>query len=162
MRVVVSELRFGLGFDVHPRGDAPPLLLGGVRFEDEPRLEGHSDADVVCHAVADALLGAAALGDLGAHFPDHDPSTAGMRGVDLLGRVVELIRGAGFRPASCDVVVVAELPAVTPRRDEMRGNIARVLGVSLDRISIKATRPEGLGLTGDGAACLALAVASTS
>jgi 2-C-methyl-D-erythritol 2,4-cyclodiphosphate synthase len=158
----VAELRFGLGFDVHPRGDEPPLLLGGVRYEDEPQLKGHSDADVVCHAVADAFLGAAALGDLGTHFPDEDPATAGMAGVDLLGRAVELIRGAGFRPTSCDVVVVAELPAIAPRRDEMRANLARVLGVLVERISIKATRPEGMGLTGDGAACLALAVVSTS
>jgi 2-C-methyl-D-erythritol 2,4-cyclodiphosphate synthase len=158
----VAELRFGLGFDAHPRGEAPPLFLAGVRFEEQAGLKGHSDADVVCHALADALLGAAALGDLGSHFPEDDPATSGMRGVDLLGRVVDMVRATGFRPASCDVVVVAEVPAVAPRRDEMRGNIARVLGVSLDRVSIKATRPEGLGLTGDGAACLALAVASPS
>ncbi|HET6771191.1 MAG TPA: 2-C-methyl-D-erythritol 2,4-cyclodiphosphate synthase [Actinomycetota bacterium] len=158
----MTELRFGLGFDVHPRGDAPPLLLGGVRYEDEPRLTGHSDADVVCHAVADAFLGAASLGDLGTHFPDDDLATTGMAGVDLLGRAVELIREAGFHPTSCDVVVVAELPEIAPRRDEMRANLARVLGVPVERVSIKATRPEGMGLTGDGAACLALAVASTS
>lgn len=158
----MAELRFGLGFDVHPRGDAPPLFLGGVRFEEEPGLKGHSDADVVCHAVADALLGSAAQGDLGTHFPEDDHATAGMGGMELLGMAVELIRGAGFQPASCDVVVVAELPSIAPRRDEMRANLARVLGVSVDRISVKATRPEGMGLTGDGAACLALVVASTS
>lgn len=162
MRVFVAERRFGLGFDVHPRGDAPPLLLGGVRFEDEMRLEGHSDADVVCHSVADALLGAAALGDLGTYFPDDDASTAGMGGMDLLAKVVELIRESGLRPSSCDIVVVAELPAIAPRRDEMRANLSQALGVPIDRISIKATRPEGMGLTGDGAACLALAVATTS
>lgn len=158
----MAERRFGLGFDVHPRGDAPPLLLGGVRFEDEMRLEGHSDADVVCHSVADALLGAAALGDLGTYFPDDDASTAGMGGMDLLAKVVELIRESGLRPSSCDIVVVAELPAIAPRRDEMRANLSQALGVPIDRISIKATRPEGMGLTGDGAACLALAVATTS
>ncbi|HEV2907362.1 MAG TPA: 2-C-methyl-D-erythritol 2,4-cyclodiphosphate synthase [Actinomycetota bacterium] len=158
----MAELRFGLGFDVHPRGDAPPLLLGGVRFEDEMRLEGHSDADVVCHSVADALLGAAALGDLGTYFPDDDASTAGMGGMDLLAKVVELIREGGLRPSSCDIVVVTELPAIAPRRDEMRANLSQALGVPIDRISIKATRPEGMGLTGDGAACLALAVATTS
>lgn len=162
MRIFVAELRFGLGFDVHPRGDAPPLLLGGVRFEDEMRLEGHSDADVVCHSVADALLGAAALGDLGTYFPDDDASTAGMGGMDLLAKVVELIREGGLRPSSCDIVVVTELPAIAPRRDEMRANLSQALGVPIDRISIKATRPEGMGLTGDGAACLALAVATTS
>ena len=158
----MAEFRFGLGFDVHPRGDAPPLLLGGVRFEDEMRLEGHSDADVVCHSVADALLGAAALGDLGTYFPDDDASTAGMGGMDLLEKVVELIREGGLRPSSCDIVVVTELPAIAPRRDEMRANLAQALGVPIDRISIKATRPEGMGLTGDGTACLALAVATTS
>jgi 2-C-methyl-D-erythritol 2,4-cyclodiphosphate synthase len=162
LRIFVAERRFGLGFDVHPRGDAPPLLLGGVRFEDEMRLEGHSDADVVCHSVADALLGAAALGDLGTYFPDDDASTAGMGGMDLLAKVVELIREGGLRPTSCDIVVVAELPAIAPRRDEMRANLSQALGVPIDRISIKATRPEGMGLTGDGAACLALAVATTS
>ena len=162
MRIFVAELRFGLGFDVHPRGDAPPLLLGGVRFEDEMRLEGHSDGDVVCHSVADALLGAAALGDLGTYFPDDDASTAGMGGMDLLAKVVALIREGGLRPSSCDIVVVTELPAIAPRRDEMRANLAQALGVPIDRVSIKATRPEGMGLTGDGTACLALAVATTS
>jgi 2-C-methyl-D-erythritol 2,4-cyclodiphosphate synthase len=158
----VADLRFGLGFDVHGRGDTPPLMLGGVPFEEEPRLEGYSDADVVCHAVADAFLGAAAQGDLGSHFPEDDPSIAGMGGLDLLGRVVALIRELGFHPASCDVVVLAKRPAIAPRRDEIRGNLAGVLGVPMDRISVKATRPEGMGLTGDGAACLALAVASAS
>ena len=158
----MAELRFGLGFDVHPRGNEPPLVLAGVRFEDEAGLEGHSEADVVCHSVADALLGAASLGDLGTHFPDDDPATADMSGLDLLGRTIELIGRVGLRPSSCDVVVVAELPAIAPHRDVMRANLARALGVSVDRISIKATRPEGMGLTGDGAACLALAVASTS
>ena len=162
MRIFVAELRFGLGFDVHPRGEAPPLLLGGVRFDDEMRLEGHSDGDVVCHSVADALLGAAALGDLGTFFPDDDASTAGMGGTDLLARVVELIREGGLRPSSCDIVVVTELPAIAPRRDEMRANLSQALGVPIVRISIKATRPEGMGLTGDGAACLALAVATSS
>jgi 2-C-methyl-D-erythritol 2,4-cyclodiphosphate synthase len=162
LRIFVAELRFGLGFDVHPRGDVPPLLLGGVRFDDEMRLEGHSDADVVCHSVGDALLGAAALGDLGTFFPDDDASTAGMGGMDLLAKVVELIREGGLRPSSCDIVIVTELPAIAPRRDEMRANLSQALGVPIVRISIKATRPEGMGLTGDGAACLALAVATTS
>ena len=147
---------------MHPRGTEPPLLLGGVAFQGDPQLEGHSDGDVVCHAVADAFLGAATLGDLGAHFPDDDPATEGMAGLDLVGRIVELVREAGVHPASCDVVVIADAPAIAPHRDEMRANLARVLGVPVDRVSIKATRPEGMGLTGDGVASLALAVASTS
>ncbi len=148
----------GLGFDVHPRAPGRPLMLGGVRFEGEDGLRGHSDADVVCHALADALLGAAALGDLGEHFPEDDPQTAGMAGLELLSRAVRLVREAGLAPASCDVTVVAERPPVSPRREEMRANLAEALGLEPDRVSVKATRPEGLGLAGDGAGCLAVAV----
>jgi 2-C-methyl-D-erythritol 2,4-cyclodiphosphate synthase len=150
--------RVGLGVDVHPRDADRPLFLGGVRFDGEPGLGGHSDADVVCHALADALLGGAALGDLGRHFPDDDPATEGVRGLDLLGRAVELVRGAGFRAASCDVTVLAERPPVAPRVDEMRGNLAEALGLDPAGVSVKATRPEGLGLTGDGAGCLVVAL----
>jgi 2-C-methyl-D-erythritol 2,4-cyclodiphosphate synthase len=158
----VAEVRFGLGFDVHAWGTSPPLMLGGVRFEEEPRLVGHSDADVVCHALGDALLGAAALGDLGDHFPEEDPEMSDLGGLELLRRVVTLINEAGLRPASCDVVVVAEHPSIGPHRQEIRANLAGVLGLPVDRVSVKATRPEGLGLTGEGAGCFALAAASTS
>jgi 2-C-methyl-D-erythritol 2,4-cyclodiphosphate synthase len=151
--------RVGLGFDVHPRDDARELWLGGVRFEGEPGLAGHSDADVVCHAVGEALLGACALGDLGGHFPEGDGSTAGLRGLDLLARCVELAAGAGFRAASCDLTVVAERPPVAPRREEMARALATALGLDPSSVSVKATRPEGLGLTGDGAGCLAVVVA---
>ncbi|MFL5799377.1 MAG: 2-C-methyl-D-erythritol 2,4-cyclodiphosphate synthase [Actinomycetota bacterium] len=151
--------RVGLGFDVHPAAEGRPLLLGGVRFEGEPGLAGHSDADVVCHAVGEALLGAAGLGDLGRHFPDDDPATEGIGGLDLLDRCVGLAEGAGFRPASCDLTVIAERPAVSPRRDQVSANLAAVLRVESAAVSVKATRPEGLGLTGDGAACLAVVVA---
>jgi 2-C-methyl-D-erythritol 2,4-cyclodiphosphate synthase len=155
----VAELRFGLGFDSHPRDDARPLWLGGVSFEEEPGLAGHSDADVLCHALADALLGAAALGDLGRHFPDTDPAFEGMAGLDILSRTVELVRAEGLEPYSCDLTLIAERPALAPRRDDVRRNLARVLGIGdLGRVSVKGHRPEGLGLTGDGAACLALAV----
>lgn len=157
----MSELRFGLGFDSHRRSDARPLSLGGVAFEGEPGLAGHSDADVVCHALADALLGAAGLGDIGEHFPDGDPAYADLAGRDLLARVVELLAASGVRPVSCDVVVVAERPSIASRRDEMRNSLADTLGTSIDRVSIKGKRPEGLGLSGDGAACLALAVVAT-
>lgn len=152
------ELRFGLGFDSHPRDARRPLILGGVSFEDEPGLGGHSDGDVVCHALADALLGAAALGDVGEHFPDTDPSVAGIAGPDLLSRAVRLIRDAGFVPDGCDLVVLAERPHVGARRDDMRAVLAKTLGIGMDRVSVKATRPEGLGLSGDGVGCLALAV----
>jgi 2-C-methyl-D-erythritol 2,4-cyclodiphosphate synthase len=156
----VDEIRIGQGFDVHPWAPRRPLVLGGVRFEGDAGLEGHSDGDVVCHAVADAMLGAAALGDIGMHFPDTDPTIAGIGGRELLSRTVALLREAGFMPASVDLTVVCERPAVAPRRDEMRGVLAEALDIQIDRVSVKATRPEGLGLTPDGIGCLALATIS--
>jgi len=156
----VADQRFGLGFDVHPWAVGRPLFLGGVRFPGEPGLLGHSDGDVVCHAVADALLGAAALGDVGEHFPDTDPKVAGIEGMDLLARVVAKIRVRGLAPFSVDVTVVADRPAVAPVREEMRRNLAATLGVAVDRVSVKATVPEGLGLSGEGVGCIALAVLS--
>ena len=153
----MPEPRYGLGFDSHPFDQGRPLVLGGVGFEG-PGLAGHSDGDVVCHALADALLGAAALGDLGAHFPDTDPAVAGIGGPELLRRTMGLLHGAGFTARSCDLVVLAERPTIGPRRDEIRTRLAEALGVEVDRVSVKATRPEGLGLTGDGVGCLALAV----
>jgi len=152
-------MRFGLGFDSHPRDEARSLSLGGVAFEGETGLAGHSDGDVLCHALADALLGAAGLDDIGHHFPDTDPAMEGIGGLDLLGRVVALIRSEGLVPYSCDLTLVAERPALAPRRDEVRRRLAGALAIEdLARVSVKAHRPEGLGLTGDGAACLALAV----
>ena len=155
---MVTDRRFGLGFDSHPADPDRPLVLGGVRFEGERGLAGHSDGDVVIHALADALLGAAALGDIGRHFPDTDPGTEGIAGTELLGRTLELLAGHGYGPESCDVVVLAERPPIGPRSDEMRAVLAAALGIGPERVSVKASRPEGLGLTGDGAACLALAV----
>jgi 2-C-methyl-D-erythritol 2,4-cyclodiphosphate synthase len=154
----VAETRTGLGFDVHPRQAGRPLLLGGVRFEGEDGLAGHSDGDAVCHALADALLGAAALGDVGEHFPDTDPAVAGIGGLQLLGEVVEVVRRRGLEPHGADVTVIAERPAIAPVRDRMRSSLARALGIEVSRVSVKATRPEGLGLSGDGVGCLALAV----
>jgi 2-C-methyl-D-erythritol 2,4-cyclodiphosphate synthase len=158
----MAELRSGLGFDVHPRATGRPLLLGGVRFEGEDGLAGHSDGDAVCHAVADALLGAAALGDVGLLFPDTDPAVAGIAGLELLRRTVEAVRSAGLAPEGADVTVVADRPSIAPARDEMRARLAEALGVPVERVSVKATRPEGLGLTGDGVGCLALAVLRTA
>lgn len=153
--------RVGLGFDVHRRSPADSgrhLRLGGVLFDAEDGLEAHSDGDPVCHAVADAMLGSAALGDVGLHFPDSDPSTAGITGLDLLGRTVSLVESAGFAPSSVDVTLVCERPSIAPRREEIRTSLAGALGLPLDRVSVKATRPEGLGLSGDGIGCLAVAV----
>lgn len=134
------------------------LLLAGVHFEGHDGLAGHSDGDVVCHALADALLGAAALGDLGQHFPESDPALAGIAGVTLLARTVALLAHAGLAPGSCDVTVICEEPAIGPRREEMRAELAAALGVTIGQVSVKATRPEGLGLVGDGVGCLAIAV----
>ena len=152
----MNELRVGLGFDVHPRDEGRPLVLGGVRFDGEPVLAGHSDGDVVCHSVASALLGASALGDLGDHFPDTDPAVEGIAGLDLLGRVLSMLEAKGLTPRVCDLTVIAERPRISTRREEIRGNLAATLGIQIEEISVKATRPEGLGLTGDGAACMAV------
>jgi len=156
----VGEQRFGLGFDSHSRDETRPCRIGGVEFEGEAGLAGHSDADVLCHAVADAMLGAAGLGDLGRHFPDTDPRYEGMRGLELLRRTAGLVRERGLKPTSCDATVIAERPAISTRSDEIRANLARALGLGEARVSVKATRPEGVGLSGDGAACIALAVLS--
>ena len=153
----MGEPRVGLGFDVHPREVGRPLLLAGVSFEGEDGLAGHSDGDAVAHAVADALLGAAALGDLGDHFPDTDPAVAGIAGIELLARTVDLLARTGLRPTGCDATVVCDRPPIAPRREEMRDRLAATLRVGLDRVSVKATRPEGLGLTGEGIGCLAVA-----
>jgi 2-C-methyl-D-erythritol 2,4-cyclodiphosphate synthase len=154
----VGEAVTGIGFDVHAWDASRPLWLGGVRFEGESGLAGHSDGDAVCHAIADAVLGACALGDVGQHFPDTDPAVNGIGGLELLTRAVGLAADANLFPWSCDVTVICDRPAIAPRRDDMRTALARALDVPLERMSVKATRPEGLGLSGDGVGCLALAM----
>jgi 2-C-methyl-D-erythritol 2,4-cyclodiphosphate synthase len=153
----VTDLRVGLGLDLHPPELGRPLYLGGVRFEGEPGLAGHSDGDVLCHAVADALLGAAGLGDLGEHFPDTDPDFEGIAGLDLLARVVALLAERGWVPRGCDLTLLAERPRIAAHREEIRRNLAAALALPLDDVSVKATRPEGLGLSGEGAGCVAIA-----
>jgi 2-C-methyl-D-erythritol 2,4-cyclodiphosphate synthase len=150
-------MRVGQGFDVHPFSDDPgrPLVLGGVRLDGARGLAGHSDADALTHALADAVLGAAGLGDLGRHFPDTDARWAGAVSLDLLGRVVELAVGAGLTPVNADCTVVAETPRLAPSIGAMVENLSRVLGAP---VSVKATRAEGLGAIGraEGIACLAV------
>ncbi len=153
------QVRVGIGLDVHAFADGRPLRLGGVEIPHDRGLAGHSDADVVLHAIADALLGAAALGDIGQHFPDTDPRWAGADSRQLLRRVVELVRAAGFGPANVDVTVVAQEPKLAPYRDEMRRQIAACLGVDLSAVSVKATTTEGLGFTGRREGIGAIAVA---
>lgn len=148
----------GIGFDVHARDAARPLWLGGLLFEGEPGLEGHSDGDVVCHALADAFLGACALGDVGQHFPDDAAGTEGISGTTVLEGAIGLVERRDRTPISFDVTVLCERPAVAPRREEMRERLAQIVGVPVDRASVKGTRPEGLGLTGDGIGCFAIAL----
>ena len=153
--------RVGMGFDVHPFStDAPgerPLVLGGVRFEGERALAGHSDADVVAHAVADALLGAAGLGDIGMHFPDTDPAWAGADSIRLLVAVVGLVTAEGWTVANVDCSVVLEAPRLAPRRGEMQACLSDAVGAP---VTIKGKRAEGLGALGraEGVACWAVAL----
>jgi 2-C-methyl-D-erythritol 2,4-cyclodiphosphate synthase len=150
--------RVGIGFDVHPRAPGSVLMLGGVRWDGEDGLAGHSDGDAACHALADALLGACALGDVGQHFPESDPDLEGIAGVDLLARTLTIVRTAGFAPSSCDLTIICLRPAIAPRRDEIRGLLATALALEVGAVSVKATRPEGLGLQGDGIGCMTVAV----
>jgi len=153
-------LRAGIGFDVHRFDDARPLILGGVTIEGHPGLTGHSDADVLCHAVADAVLGAANLGDIGEHFPPGDPQWKDASSLTLLDRVREMTSAAGYRVSSVDAVLVLESPKIAPFRDEMKANVARALDVSPDVVGVKATTTDGLGAIGrgEGAACTAVAL----
>lgn len=151
-------MRVGLGFDVHPFGGPDrPLVLGGVRVPAERGLAGHSDADAVAHAVADALLGAAGLGEIGEHFPDTDPRWAGADSMAILAEVVTMVRAAGWAPVNVDCVVVLEMPRLAPVRSEMQRRLASVVGAP---VSVKARRAEGLGAIGraEGVACLAVAL----
>jgi 2-C-methyl-D-erythritol 2,4-cyclodiphosphate synthase len=152
-------VRVGLGFDVHPFSDDPGrrLVLGGVHLPGERGLAGHSDADVVAHAIADALLGASGLGDLGRHFPDTDPAWAGADSLAILAGVVDLLAGAGWSVGNVDCTVVLEAPKLAPHRAEMVANLAGVIGAG---VSVKATRAEGLGAIGrgEGVACWAVAL----
>lgn len=151
-------MRIGLGYDVHAFAEGRPLVLGGVTVPHDRGLLGHSDADVLAHALMDAVLGAMRAGDIGAHFPDTDPAYAGASSVDLLARVGALARDAGWRLADADCVLVLERPKVSAYRDEMRSRMAAALGVDVERIGVKATTTEGLGATGRGEGAAAYAV----
>jgi 2-C-methyl-D-erythritol 2,4-cyclodiphosphate synthase len=152
-------VRVGQGFDVHPFSDDPgrPLVLGGVRFDGERGLAGHSDADVIAHAVTDALLGAAGLGDIGQHFPDTDPAFAGADSLDLLRRAVADVRAAGWRPGNVDCSVVLEAPKLAPKRAAMQAALSDAVGAP---VTIKGKRAEGLGALGrgEGIVCFAVAI----
>jgi 2-C-methyl-D-erythritol 2,4-cyclodiphosphate synthase len=152
-------MRIGNGYDVHPLVENRKLLLGGVQIPFHLGLAGYSDADVLVHAIMDALLGAAGLGDIGQHFPPQDPAYRDISSLVLLGRVRDLLRANGLGIANVDCIVVAERPRIAPFVPEMRENIAKTLGVDPARISVKATTTEGLGFTGRGEGIAAMAVA---
>jgi 2-C-methyl-D-erythritol 2,4-cyclodiphosphate synthase len=151
--------RAGIGYDIHRLAADRRLTLGGVAIEHPAGLVGHSDGDVLLHALMDALLGAANLGDLGAHFPSDDPAYAGASSLGLLRRVGEKIRGTGFTVASLDATVIAQAPRLAPHVGAMRVAIAGALGIEADRVSVKATTNDGLGTVGAGEAIAALAIA---
>lgn len=141
-------MRIGHGYDVHRFCDNRPLCLGGVKIPYEKGLSGHSDADVLLHAICDALLGAAALGDIGRHFPDNDPKYEGIDSKILLNKTVGLIKKSGFSVSNIDCTVIAEAPKLAPFIDEMRRAIAEAADIDVSKVSVKATTEEGLGFTG--------------
>jgi len=141
-------MRIGIGYDVHRLAEGERFVLGGVEIRHEKGMIGHSDADVLLHAIADALLGAAALGDLGTHFPDTEVEWAGADSQDLLRRVMQRLREEGYTAQNVDATVLLERPKLRPHVDTMRANIATVLGLGRPRISVKATTTEGLGFVG--------------
>ena len=152
-------MRIGIGYDIHPFGPAGTLVLGGVRFEGERGLEGHSDADVLVHAVIDALLGAAGLGDIGTHFPPGDPRWKGADSIRLLEATAAMLKERGLSVESVDSTVIAEAPRLAPHIAAMRERIARALKADVTRVNVKATSNEGLGAIGRGERIAAMAVA---
>lgn len=154
----MSDRRIGIGYDVHRLATDRPLVLGGVTVPFELGLLGHSDADVLTHAICDALLGAAGLGDIGIHFPDSNERYRGISSLRLLEEVVRFVREAGYAPVNVDATVVAERPKLTPHLPAMKDAIGRLLGLSADRIGLKATTSEGLGALGRGDGIAAVAV----
>lgn len=152
-------MRIGIGYDVHRLVEGRPLILGGVTIPHEKGLLGHSDADVLTHTIMDALLGAAALGDIGTHFPDTDPRYKGADSLSLLGAVMTLLRERAFKIMNIDAVIVAETPKMAPHIPAMRKNLAEILGIGLEDINIKATTEEGLGISGSKEGMAAHAVA---
>ena len=162
MRLMSESYRIGTGYDIHRLVAGRRLVLGGVEIPFEKGLLGHSDSDVLTHALCDALLGAATLGDIGTHFPDSDPRFKGASSLDLLARVVELIAERGFRVANVDAQILAERPKLAPHIPAMRRLLADILKVDIDCVSIKAKTNEGLDSIGRGEAMAAQAVALLS
>lgn len=143
-------MRVGMGYDVHKLVEGRDLIIGGVKIPYEKGLLGHSDADVLLHAISDALLGAAALGDIGKHFPDTDPAYKGISSILLLEKVGEMLTERGYWIENIDATIIAQAPKMRPYIDQMRENIAKALALDVDQVNVKATTEEGLGFTGEG------------
>ena len=143
-------MRIGHGYDVHKLVEGRDLILGGVKIEHTLGLLGHSDADVLLHAVSDAMLGAAGLGDIGKHFPDTDPQYKGADSLELLRQVANKVAAKGYRVSNVDVTMIAQAPKLRPHIPQMERNIADAVGIGLDRVNVKATTEEHLGFTGEG------------
>jgi len=158
----VAQSLTGIGYDRHRFADGRRLVLGGVEIEHEQGLDGHSDADVLSHAIIDALLGAAALGDIGQHFPDTDERYRDADSLELLRSTVELLAREGITVVNVDATVLIERPALAPHRERIRSTLAGALGLEVARVSVKATRGEGMGFVGRGEGAAALAVATVS
>ena len=143
-------MRVGLGYDVHPLVEGRDLILGGVKIPYKKGLKGHSDSDIILHAVCDALLGAAAQGDIGQHFPDTDQQFKGISSLELLIRTNQIIAEAGFKVNNIDITLVLEVPKIGPFREQMQANIAGALSIDPDQVGVKATTSEGMGFVGSG------------
>jgi 2-C-methyl-D-erythritol 2,4-cyclodiphosphate synthase len=155
----MTEYRIGTGCDAHAFADGVPLVLGGVRIDHPRGLAGHSDGDVLAHALTDALLGAAGLEDIGALFPSGDPALAGADSLELLARAWEQVQASGWQLANADVVLIGEEPRLAPHRQEMRRRLSNALGADPELVAVRATTTDGLGFTGRGEGLAAQAVA---
>jgi 2-C-methyl-D-erythritol 2,4-cyclodiphosphate synthase len=155
----MTDFRVGTGFDAHALVEGVPLVLGGVRIDSPRGLAGHSDGDVIAHALTDAVLGAAGMGDIGSLFPPGDPAFAGADSLVLLADAYARVRDGGWRLVNCDVVLIGEQPRLAPHRDEMRDRLAGALGVKPDHVAVRATTTDGLGFTGRGEGLAAQAIA---
>ena len=155
----MPDLRVGIGIDAHALKDGVPLVLAGVEFPGEPGLVGHSDGDVISHALIDALLGAANLGDIGGLFPSDDPRWQGASSIDLLERAYALVREEGFELVNADCVLIGERPRIAERRGELSARLTAALLAEPDRVSVRATTTDGLGFTGRGEGLAAHAIA---
>ena len=151
-------MRIGMGYDVHRLVEGRDMIIGGVKIPYEKGLLGHSDADVLLHAISDALLGAAALGDIGKHFPDTDPAYKGISSVLLLEKVGELLEEKSFLIENIDATIIAQAPKMRPHIDAMRENIAKALKITVEQVNVKATTEEGMGFTGEGRGISAQAI----